>query len=134
MAKPAGEAKYSWMVPFAGYDTVLERYSAWLVTQRGPNLPVLDLHSAMRAYFDAVRGDDPQYQLCGDGVHFGPSGHWLVAEQILWPGTLRPKLVDSRWIWRRPAPWAGKSINTIHKRSIGLHGCRCRWIRAGIRI
>jgi lysophospholipase L1-like esterase len=83
VAKPAGESKYSWMAPFDEYDTVLQRYSDWLLTLNEPALPVLDLHEAMRSYLDAVRQSDPKYQLSGDGVHFGPTGHWLVAEQIL---------------------------------------------------
>ena len=106
VAKPAGEAKYSWMAPFAGYDSVLERYSQWLVTLREPTLPVLDLHSTMRTYFDAVRRDDPQYQLCGDGVHFGPSGHWLVAEQIL-------------AAWHSPAEVGGFTLDLEKARALG---------------
>jgi lysophospholipase L1-like esterase len=83
VALPEGAKKYSWMAPYTGYDSVLERYSQWLVSLRSPELPVLDVHMAMKSYLATVRRDDPKYQLSGDGVHFGPSGHWLLAELIL---------------------------------------------------
>ena len=44
---PAGLDAYP--APFAGYNDVLARYSAWLLAQRAAGWTVIDVHGAMTA-------------------------------------------------------------------------------------
>lgn len=78
-----GEPKYSWMKPYENYDNVLARYSAWLVTLRDKGFIVVDAHTACRNFLKEVRKKEPGYFLSGDGIHPNPTGHAIVAAQIL---------------------------------------------------
>ena len=81
---PAGAPKYSWMTPYAEYDTVLARYAEWLLTLRGRGgLAVVDTRGAINRHLAALRASDPGYQLAGDGVHMDAAGHWLIAAELL---------------------------------------------------
>ena len=66
-----------------GYADTLERYSRWLIDQRGKGWDVIDVNGPMTAHLVAKRKEDPDYFLAGDGVHCGPEGHWIIAQQIL---------------------------------------------------
>jgi lysophospholipase L1-like esterase len=78
---PAGRDEYR--QPFEGYDTVLERYSEWLVAQRQKGWTVIDVHSPMKAFIQKQRLKNPGFILAPDGVHLNESGHWLVAQILL---------------------------------------------------
>ena len=78
---PPGLAEYR--QPFEGYDQVLERYSAWLLSQRDQGWDVVDLHGPMARYLAAERKRDPQFRLADDGVHTSAAGHWIIAREIL---------------------------------------------------
>lgn len=78
---PAGLAEYK--QPFEGYNTVLDRYSEWLVGQRAQGWMVVDTHFPMAKHLAAERGRDPAYKLAGDGVHANATGHWLIAREVL---------------------------------------------------
>lgn len=78
---PAGRDAYP--SPFEGYDDVLHRYSAWLLDQRSRGWIVGDIHGAMRAFITERRRSNPAFTLSGDGVHPGPTGHWLMARELL---------------------------------------------------
>lgn len=78
---PAGLAEYK--QPFEGYNTVLDRYSEWLVSQRAQGWVVVDAHFPMAKFIAAERERDPAYKLAGDGVHINPIGHWLIAREVL---------------------------------------------------
>jgi lysophospholipase L1-like esterase len=80
---PATAAKFSWMRPYEGYDEVLGRYAAWLVTLRDEGLPVIDAHTAIDRHLAAVRRADPGYRLCDDGIHLNATGQWLIAQELL---------------------------------------------------
>lgn len=66
-----------------GYGQVLDRYSDWLISQRGAGWSVVDVHGPMSQYLLEQRRRDPNFALAGDGVHPGETGHWLMAQQIL---------------------------------------------------
>ncbi|MDB5346967.1 MAG: family lipolytic protein [Schlesneria sp.] len=69
------------------YNTVLDRYSDWLVSQRKEGWTVIDVHSPMTKFIQAQRQDDPQFTVQPDGVHPNEAGHWLVAQQLIrWAG------------------------------------------------
>lgn len=78
---PAGLAEYK--QPFEGYNTVLDRYSEWLVSQRAQGWLVVDTHSPMAKHLAAERERDAAYKLAGDGVHLNATGHWLIAREVL---------------------------------------------------
>ena len=66
-----------------GYAAVLDRYSAWLVSQRASGWDVVDLHAPMQRQLDTARAADPLFVFAKDGIHPGPEGHWFMAKQIL---------------------------------------------------
>ncbi|GAC1469761.1 MAG: hypothetical protein NVSMB9_13980 [Isosphaeraceae bacterium] len=78
---PAGLAAYP--LPYAGYDDVLERYSAWLLGQKEQGWDVVSVHAPLRKFLDTGRKRDPDFRLADDGVHLNAKGHWLIARQIL---------------------------------------------------
>jgi lysophospholipase L1-like esterase len=78
---PAGRDEYR--QPYEGYNEVLDRYSAWLVSQRTQGWEVADIHAPMNAYLAARRADDSRFRLAGDGVHASTEGHWLIARGFL---------------------------------------------------
>lgn len=78
---PAGLPEYK--QPFEGYNTVLDRYSEWLVSQRAQGWIVVDGHFPIARHIAAERERDPAYKLAGDGVHINTTGHWLIAREVL---------------------------------------------------
>lgn len=78
---PAGKERYE--QPFEGYNDVLAKYSEWLVGQREQGWTVIDIHRPMDLHLASRRQLDPKFVLAGDGVHASPTGHWLMAQQVL---------------------------------------------------
>lgn len=78
---PAGLTEYK--QPFEGYNTVLDRYSEWLVSQRVQGWIVVDTHFPMAKFLATERARDPAFKLAGDGVHINATGHWLIAREVL---------------------------------------------------
>src|SRR5690606_29023490 len=67
-----------------GYDKVLERYGIWLLEmEKKENWKVVDIHEPMKAYLFEQRGLKPGYSFSADGVHPDPTGHWLMARELL---------------------------------------------------
>ncbi len=67
-----------------GYADVIDRYSQWLLDQRGKaQWEVADIHFPMKKYLEARRKTDTVFALATDGVHPGELGHWLMAKPIL---------------------------------------------------
>ena len=71
------------MRPYEQYDDVLKRYSEWLLGWRGKKTLVADPHSAIHRHLAAVRKDQANYVLSGDGIHPSPTGHGLIALELL---------------------------------------------------
>ncbi len=97
---PASAPKFGWMTPYSGYDTVLERYSGWLLTQSGSGVRVVDLHTPISRFLADRRAEQPDFLLAGDGVHPNATGHALIAVTLLaaWnaPATADFVELDSR--------------------------------------
>ncbi len=85
---PAGLDAYP--KPFAGYNDVLDRYSAWLVAQRAQGWDVIDAHGLMSASLARLRAQDPAFTFSKDGVHPDALGHAVIARAILTAWGLRP--------------------------------------------
>lgn len=78
---PAGRDSYS--QPFEGYNDVLSKFSEWLVSQRDQGWAVIDAHGPMDRHLATRREQNASFVLAGDGVHAGPTGHWLLAQEII---------------------------------------------------
>ncbi len=64
------------------YNATLDRYSEWLVSQRADGWMVIDIHGEMNRHLAERRRWNPKFVLAGDGVHAGPTGHWLMASTL----------------------------------------------------
>lgn len=64
------------------YDEVLAAFAREELSLVGPDLSVIDLHSAMRAELMERRQRDPAFTFSPDGVHPGDLGHLLIARVI----------------------------------------------------
>jgi lysophospholipase L1-like esterase/pimeloyl-ACP methyl ester carboxylesterase len=85
------------------YNSVLDRYSEWLLSQRVVGWTVIDIHGPMNAHLAARRRQNPKFVLAGDGVHAGSTGHWLMTQAILdamfgWPHTQPLAEVDGEFM------------------------------------
>lgn len=69
--------------PYRGYNDVLDKYSAWLVSQRTNGWDVVDIHTPMNQFIADHRKTDAKYTFTKDGVHPNDVGHWLMAREIL---------------------------------------------------
>jgi lysophospholipase L1-like esterase len=101
---PAGRDEYP--QPYAGYNEVLDQYSAWLLDQRAQGWEAVDIHGPMNRFLAEHRQKDPAFRLAGDGVHPNPTGHWLMARQLLLHFGAPPEwgaMDDSRQILARYA-------------------------------
>ena len=78
-----GDGLEKYPQPWQGYNTVLDAYSAWLVSQRQAGWEVLDLHTLMNAGLTERRKTDPAFTFSNDGVHPGAEGHRLMAQPVL---------------------------------------------------
>lgn len=78
---PAGLPEYK--SPYEGYNQVLDRYSEWLLGQRGEGWEVIDAHGPLNRFLAEHRRTDPNFRFAGDGVHLNAQGHWLIAREIL---------------------------------------------------
>lgn len=82
-ARAAGAADFSYKAPFAGYDAVLDRYSDWLKTLRGPGVTVVDIRTPVLDFLATSRRQDAKFALSADGVHLNAAGHRLIAAALL---------------------------------------------------
>lgn len=96
---PAGRAEYPSGHSFEGYDTVLSKYSEWLLSRRQEGWHVIDIHAPINAYVAEQRKRQPDFALSADGVHLNALGHRLIAQEVLkaWgvPEDLLPGLDES---------------------------------------
>jgi len=96
--RPAGAEKFAWFAIYEGYDDVLKKYAAWVMTLRDRVDLVIDLHTPVNAYTAEKRKADPDFTMSPDGVHVNEEGHQVLAAAILKalgsePVELDPKLL-----------------------------------------
>lgn len=94
---PADAAAYP--MPFAGYDDVLGRYSAWLLERRARGWKVIDLHGPMRRTLDSRRIESPAFAFSKDGVHPDRAGHGVMAHALLSGWGFAPLQADAVLRW-----------------------------------
>lgn len=80
--RPAGSEKYAWFAIYEGYDDVLKRYAAWLMTLDDRVDLVIDLHTPVKDYVAAKRSEDAAFTMSPDGVHVNEEGHQVLAAAI----------------------------------------------------
>ncbi|KAH0534175.1 hypothetical protein FGG08_007222 [Glutinoglossum americanum] len=80
---PATAPDFSYMTPFAQYDSVLEEYGRWECTLPRSTGQVIDLHAPLAHYIAKQRQTNPGFVLSGDGIHPAPIGHLVMASAIL---------------------------------------------------
>jgi thiamine biosynthesis lipoprotein len=80
---PATADRFSWMRPFADYDSVLARYSEWLMSLRQQGILVADAHHAVHRQLHEIRGSDPNYVVSRDAIHPDGNGHWAIARALM---------------------------------------------------
>lgn len=66
-----------------GYDAVLAEFAKWEMTAPFDGVGRIDLHTHMRAEFDARRKANPNFHFAADGVHPDELGHLVMARAIL---------------------------------------------------
>lgn len=115
-----GAEKYSWVRPYENYDAeVLTKYSDWLLTLRKEKYIVVDAHAAVLKHIDAMRKNDPNYRVSGDGIHPDANGHLVIALEILkeWnaPSFVKEIVIDMK---KEPMTESAVKINSY--RSNGL--------------
>ena len=67
----------------ADYDSVLEAYSTWLLSQRADGWLVIDVHGPMKAMLASARAKNPLAVFAPDTVHPNDDGHWAMARGVL---------------------------------------------------
>ncbi len=81
---PKDSLKFSWMKPYENYDAeVLRKYSDYLLEWRKKDYLVVDAHAAVHRFLKAMRAKNPNYTVSGDGIHPNPTGHAIIAFEIL---------------------------------------------------
>lgn len=69
--------------PFIHYNETLDRYAAWLLTQRAKGWRVVDVHGPMNRALTERRAVNPEFRFASDGVHCDAAGHWIFTREIL---------------------------------------------------
>lgn len=80
---PTDTGRYAYFAPAADYDSVLEKQAQWCLKNEYQALKVIDIREPLRSEKRLFRGEDPDFNYSGDGVHFGMVAHAIVAESIL---------------------------------------------------
>ncbi len=122
--------KHSWMKPYEKYDSeVLRRYSDYLLEWRKKGYTVVDAHAAVHRFLKEMRAANPKYVVSGDGIHPNPTGHAVIAFEILRemksPAEANRLIIDAKseklsaeWVMKHSMPtdprWE-KNLDTIEK-------------------
>ena len=77
-----GADQYSWKAIYEGYDDVMKRYAAWILSQYKRTDMTIDLHTAVANYVALKRKTDPLFTMSPDGVHINSEGHQVLAQTI----------------------------------------------------
>lgn len=82
--RPADAEEFSWMHPYRAYDSVMEKYSAWLLAMDDPRVSrVVDARTPTLRHLEAHRRDDAGYALAPDGVHTNAVGQRIIAQALV---------------------------------------------------
>ena len=82
-ALPENAEKYSYMEPYEDYNSVLEKYSEWILKELVEAVDrVVDVRAPLSSYIALQRSLDPGY-ISGDSIHPNENGHWVMAKTFL---------------------------------------------------
>ena len=137
---PKGAEKYAWFAIYEGYDSVIQKYADWLMSDALLGVPTVNVHDPIRDYLKRVRKNQPDFAMSNDGVHMNRDGHRLIAGSLLraWgvelakdlPEALvnlsheRHQVLHAAWLThvghKRPGGKAGLPLLEAEKVAIGL--------------
>ena len=100
--------EYGYKYPAIDYDNTLDQYSRWLRTMGGTAMSpmVVDVHTALNDHLKRRRVGQVSFFLAGDAVHPGPTGHWLMAQEILLAWHAPAEVAEVRIDASKPTPAA----------------------------
>ncbi|MEC9094947.1 MAG: GDSL-type esterase/lipase family protein [Planctomycetota bacterium] len=75
--------KFAWFLIYEDYDSVLEKYSNWILTLKGQVDAVVDIRTPILHFLDSQRQRDPKFTMSGDGVHFNATCHRQIAKALI---------------------------------------------------
>ena len=103
--------------PYAEYDKVLQRYSAWLLEMRGQGWRVIDVHGPLVRSLEEKRRQDPKFAFAADGVHLNQEGQ-MVLGKILVDGLQAPFASSPLQFGdvNSPSSLHAKVFNLVHQR------------------
>lgn len=88
--KPAGTEKFTWSEAYEGYDEVMDRFAAWVLTQEKSADLVIDIRSPMVAEMKRAQNDPAVAAVLPDGIHYNTAGHRIVATKLWVAWNLTP--------------------------------------------
>jgi lysophospholipase L1-like esterase len=103
--------------PYAEYDKVLERYSAWLLEMRDKGWRVIDLHAPLAEVLEWNRSGNTTFAFAADGVHLNQEGQTALGN-ILVGGLQAPfaSLPLQFGDVNTPGSLHAKVFNLVHQR------------------
>lgn len=82
LAQPDAD-EFGFRGPYPEYDQVLATYGKYVLSFTKKGIPVADPHTAVNSFLKIVREQEPTFSVAGDGIHPGPTGHLLIAQELL---------------------------------------------------
>lgn len=124
------------------YNEVLDRYTAWLVSQREQGWQVVDLHTAMTRAMREGRAKDPAFHFQPDAVHPNDAGHWFMASTLIdWfgdaksAGAATPQaMLELNGVPPQALDLFQKRVNVLRDAYVGAAGHKRPGVAAGLPI
>ncbi|MFT5190693.1 MAG: lysophospholipase L1-like esterase [Verrucomicrobiales bacterium] len=92
---PVDGKEFAWTMISEDYDSVIERYAQWILTQKDQVDMVIDVHTPISDVLADRRKSEPHYAMSTDGVHMDEDGHRVMADAILQAWGMKPKPLDA---------------------------------------
>lgn len=79
---PANSKKFAWFLIYEDYDSVLKKYSDWIMKLDDRVDLLIDIRRPVLEFQNEQRKKDPEFTMSGDGVHFNGTCHRIIARKI----------------------------------------------------
>ena len=74
--------QFAWFLIYEDYDSVLEKYSNWVMKLGMKVDAVIDQRTPVLKHLSTQRKENPDFTMSGDGVHFNADCHRILAQSI----------------------------------------------------